>query len=663
MPEMKEWTIMFYFASDNPLAPSIVSQLKALKEAGFHPQANVIAHFDPNTQQTPSHTFEVNLVNKLKAGNRSKVGFTANDPFVRNLVLDKLWGQDEDEAKIKKDIQTYLNESTHRDIPYNPPVPSKEMSGEQAPQTALKGFLDFCKEKYPAKHYMLFILGHGMVVGNDIFLYDENISESVTNADASHLPDGKGKNTFQHSLLLKDLADILKGFKDNLSDEEKFELIGFHSCSMSSLEVAYEIQDSANYMMASQGPAFVGSWPYRQILIRVFNDLNSSQFKKDELQVASLIAKLKEADNPVSRALARLYPEGIEKLLTQHAETLSPADTLVEILNNLLQMPDLHQHIELPEVPLQPSDYPPQGIDLLWQNRKLLQEAFSKEIVRTKYKPTVKEMLSKIFYYNVYNSYDFQLAGYSYDLCLCDLTKLQKEEERVKITNPLRDLSSALITGLADPFVRELILLAHWEAQSYWQEQYTDLYDFCFCLDRRCELSKGQVESKYNLDAIQTACENVRKVLKANVGKDSKGLVVHSEFVGPASQYTHGLSVFFPWSMPVDLFFTKQYTQYKFEETTWSTFLKGYFDQTRRKPRFDKKEEDPIAGNNKPHPGIDERLLSVLQVISNNSTKQAGQLGHEGSHDGTGDDCECHSIKNYPPFTITLNQEQEKPEE
>ena len=33
----KEWTLMFYFASDNPLAAGIVSQLKSIKQAGFHP--------------------------------------------------------------------------------------------------------------------------------------------------------------------------------------------------------------------------------------------------------------------------------------------------------------------------------------------------------------------------------------------------------------------------------------------------------------------------------------------------------------------------------------------------------------------------------------------------------------------------------------------------
>ncbi len=53
-----EWTIMFYFASDNPLASSIVSQLKALKDAGGHQQAHVIAYFDPQPKNatTRSHS-------------------------------------------------------------------------------------------------------------------------------------------------------------------------------------------------------------------------------------------------------------------------------------------------------------------------------------------------------------------------------------------------------------------------------------------------------------------------------------------------------------------------------------------------------------------------------------------------------------------------------
>ena len=42
-PELKEWTVMFCFATDNPLAPGTISQLKAIKNAGFHRDVNVIA--------------------------------------------------------------------------------------------------------------------------------------------------------------------------------------------------------------------------------------------------------------------------------------------------------------------------------------------------------------------------------------------------------------------------------------------------------------------------------------------------------------------------------------------------------------------------------------------------------------------------------------------
>src|SRR2546423_335767 len=147
----KEWTLMFYFASDNPLAPSIVSQLKALKNAGFHPDANVVARFDPHTPGTPLHTFDVNIVPKLKAtakceafakleaspdrdvrekldafrakcadGGELKdyqVGFRPNDPFVRNLVFDKLWGDTTiQDGNGKKKIKELIGEELKANV-------------------------------------------------------------------------------------------------------------------------------------------------------------------------------------------------------------------------------------------------------------------------------------------------------------------------------------------------------------------------------------------------------------------------------------------------------------------------------------------------------------------------------------------------------------------
>src|SRR6185369_3240500 len=263
-----------YFATDNPLAISAVSQLKAIKDAGFHPDANVVAQFDPFTEGTPTHVFDVNLVNKLKNPRRANIGFASDDPIVRSMIEDKLWRDEKTSPEENngvvvangEPVRNALNRAfrTKYNIEYKPPVAPNvnnimdarngDRVGEPDPQTSLREFLRFCADKYPAKHYMLFMLGHGVVVGNDVFMLDEHASE--------------------HSLTLTDLGRILGEFKHSIELEDSvLELVSFHSCSVSSMEVAYELQGTAKYLLASQGPAFVGSWPYRQILVRIFNTL------------------------------------------------------------------------------------------------------------------------------------------------------------------------------------------------------------------------------------------------------------------------------------------------------------------------------------------------------------------------------------------------------
>jgi len=75
--ELKEWTVMFYLATDNPLAPGVVSHLKAMKSAGYHPQVNVLAQFDPHGGNMPTHIFDVNHTEKLIFPNRVNIGFAA----------------------------------------------------------------------------------------------------------------------------------------------------------------------------------------------------------------------------------------------------------------------------------------------------------------------------------------------------------------------------------------------------------------------------------------------------------------------------------------------------------------------------------------------------------------------------------------------------------
>lgn len=551
----KKWTLMFLFASDNPLAPEVVSQLKAIKQAGFHQDVNVVAQFDPNPENVDTHIFDVNRVNKIQAARREEknkigfIGFKPNDPYVVNLMSDKIWGEEVDLRGnlIRDRIVASLAE---KGFDFNPPPPPARAEGELSregevgPQRSLASFLKFCSDNYPADHYVLFVIGHGLVVGNDTFLFDENAPE--------------------HFLSLKTLREELEKFKGNIEVRDgvqtgaKLELISFHSCSLSSLEVACELRGIANYMLASQSPSFVGSWPYRQILIRVFN-----------------------------------YQERINR--------------------------------GRPEV-------------------------------------DIKGLLKNIFHYCQYNAIDFQVAGYSSDLCLCDLNKVSEIEGAVS------DLSIKLIAGLGSGTeqtgkqVREHILLSHLKAQSYFNENYSDLFDFCFCLRKRLETA-SQTGLPAELQAVSAACDRVMEVLQRGVEGNDDRLIVRSEFVGPAYQYSHGLSIYFPWSKPIKtVFWPEEYDQYRFiknarpgqERRSWSDFLATYFEETRRDTRLD--EFTAIQA-----PGVENETRDLdfqeelLEAVSTGVFNTEGQLDHTegkpGPDSSQGSGCDCQSIKNFPLFT------------
>jgi Clostripain family len=598
--DTKEWTLMFYFGSDNPLAPGIVSQLKALKTAGYHQQANVIAYFDPETIGTPTHVFDVNAIYKLE-DDKPNIGFTKNDPFVRNLMLDKLWGDKElnrDGIPIRELLIQQFAKYNLPKPPTNKQPTAKRRSKarstrntEPDPKTSLKTFLDFCASEYEAKHYMLFILGHGLIVGDDVFLFDEHAAK--------------------HSLTLRELREVLDGFKTNIKQKDEnaeFELVSFHSCSMSGLEVAYELQDTANYMLASQGPAFVGSWPYTQILIRVFND--------------------------------------IKRLMAVDKQTKAGA-----------------------------------------KNKGAAAQK------KGKVAAIVEAMIEKIFYYILHNSTDFMLAGYSFELCLCDLRK----DKIRRIGGALKDLSAALVQGLQNSLVKNCVLLAHWQSQSYWGENYTDMYDFCFCLNRYCDDFGKATGDTAPFESIQGACDKVMESLAKRSHKQPDNPIILAEFAGPGSQYSHGLSVFFPWTRPTaDRIIMEEYPQYKFDETGWfSRFLNQYWGpaeyptsvvdrtavsidgSTMRLSHVD--EQDPLTAQaqqnnrqsykrrNSPFKAdLLEDIISLMfdaqGPLSNDSTLDDPDPLKTNPRDPTGDDCTCGSIKNYPHDTRPRFQRSQRAE-
>ena len=503
----KPWTLMFFVASDNTLSPSAVPQLKAIKAAGRSDKANVLVYFDPNQKGAPTRVYAINDEPAPATGGSS-------EPVITVLSSDYL---------KPEEIQPKGPESKAFVESLIPPV------DKLTSVSALEQFLGFCHETYPAEHYMLFLVGHGMVVGRDAFLPDDNPDSAIG---------------------LETLGLILNRFKTKIG-KGKLELIGMHSCSMSAIEVAYELQDTARYMLASEGLSFVGSWPYRQLLTKIYNE------------------------------------------------------------------------IALPGEP---------DIDAL-----------------------VRHLHTLCIHYSV----DFMHAGYSSDMTLTSL-----EEPRVKaLTKPISDLSQALQEGMKIPRCRDLIVLAHWRSQSYWQETYTDLCDFCLCLTRLCkdEFKGPTFDEDVKRNAIISACKTVIEILKP---ENVNGPVVCTEYVGPDVQFSHGLSIYFPWSDPVedendkvvDLYaayaFTKEVKKLSATQT-WLRFLTDYFDKTKRPDRVsEERRADPTSKFGElDYQSVIGNLRLSFPAITATSTRDfyptSALEGKITPSDSTGGACSCASMKNY----------------
>jgi len=261
----------------------------------------------------------------------------------------------------------------------------------------------------------------------------------------------------------------------------------------------------------------------------------------------------------------------------------------------------------------------------------------------------------------LYNSYDFQLAGYPFDLCLTDLSKVGETKA------PIDKLAGSLIAGLQDenPTAKQLILLAHWDAQSFYNEDYVDLYDFCYCLRKRCGERKDDLENLPTLQQINSACADMINVLE----KGNHQLVNLSSFCGAAFQYSHGHSIYFPWTKPLDERMFYGYADYRLSrETKWKQFLNVYFEKTMRKTRIEE-SGFTIQKDETPEIKLKKRILALIGRIGANAMAADDRLqkpgpdhptGKYGPDDPSGSYCECQTIKNYPSFTgeILLDEDQ-----
>jgi Clostripain family len=575
----REWTVMFYLASDNALSPLVVSHIKAIKDAGYQFNTDVLVYFDPQEPGVPTKIYDVNSKRKeeaLKIGKRRDSGHLHsvigddNDSFVRNMVDDELPLKEFDAAMAAM----------------------SELSDGSAAEKSLAAFVEYAISEHEAENYILFLLGHGMVVGNDSFLPDDDPPSGIK---------------------LLQLDQILRRFPKGT-----LQLLALNSCSMSGIEVAYQLKGAANYMIATQGLSFVNCWPQRQLLKKILNTVEGAK----------------------NRAWKAAYKKGTKNGTDEATVAAATA-------------------------------------------------AADAAAVKARVKQ-IPRLIEKLYFHALFNSTDFLTAGYSADLVLCNLG----EENLNRLQGSLQPLIAKLQERFTtdDHLIKDLVLLAHWDAQSFYEENYTDLFDFCLCLRRRCieraEALKQIVpdgnDAVTTLEDISRQCGEVIKTLSPNPTRDDKvrldALVVHADSFGWKYQYAHGLSIYFPWSQPHDLERTidkvrirgpvkrggktsdenkleriqTAYQSYAFDKDFhWFGFLDKYWKQTQRRPRHE--EDNPLrrpeselfldvnfdsASNGAPPENLKNAFFSATleQKTSPELTKTSPEIGLA---------CACPSIKNY----------------
>jgi hypothetical protein len=243
---------------------------------------------------------------------------------------------------------------------------------------------------------------------------------------------------------------------------------------------------------------------------------------------------------------------------------------------------------------------------------------------KTKQPPDVPRVLCRHLVEDCEAYYGTYLpAGVSFDIAACDLSKLPE------VTSAVRNLTETIALERDE----DDVILAHWRAQSFKFEQFTDLYDFC---DQLLRVRAARLLDEAGAKSLRdVSLDGVRERL-ATAGKGEPLIDASLQVmfaidtavfapgrVGIEFQHAHGLSIYFPWSNAdfIDDEYRKAYAALAFVEPSgWLTFLDSYVESSRR-------EERPLTRKGAPSvvfPAEEERAGAPRPPLIGNRKYSAG---------------------------------------
>ena len=170
----------------------------------------------------------------------------------------------------------------------------------------LSDFVVWAIKNYPAEHYLLVLWNHGGGFKYKSVLFTKDIFED------DHYDNGSVTSIMS----IPELSSALSSISSNLS--RKIDIVGFDDCLMNMLEIAYQIKNTADFMVGSENTEPFSGWPYNYILF----DLSSNP---------SMSAK------ELSQTIVKEYINSYIGYtgITQSAIDLSKIDNIADRLNSL----------------------------------------------------------------------------------------------------------------------------------------------------------------------------------------------------------------------------------------------------------------------------------------------------------------------------------------
>lgn len=230
---LSEWTVMIYLDADNNLESAGINDINEMEMVGSSSDVNIVVQVD----RIPYSV--------LAANNEGYLDDISNNDWTttRRYYIT----QDFDSFQINSQLISDLGELNMGD-----------------PQTLID-FASWAVTAYPAKKYLLVIWNHGG--GFRSSAYSKGIGQDDTS----------GKDT----ITMPELEDVL--FAISIQAGKNIDIVGMDACLMAMTEVAYQIKDYADILVASEESEPNDGWPYDTILAQLAANptMSSTQLATD----------------------------------------------------------------------------------------------------------------------------------------------------------------------------------------------------------------------------------------------------------------------------------------------------------------------------------------------------------------------------------------------